>query len=79
MRKTSASRGRQSFRKARKMRFSPFWLKTRIPDSILIGDEGGASRRSNFGRYSYTRPKVWIRTAKFLLRIGYDFHGPLLL
>jgi hypothetical protein len=35
MRKMSASRGRQSLRKARKMRFSPFWLKTNIPLSMV--------------------------------------------
>jgi hypothetical protein len=34
MRKTSARRGRQSLRKARKMRFSPFWLKMRMPESM---------------------------------------------
>lgn len=37
MRKTSARRGRQSLRKARKIKFSPFWLKIRIPESILGG------------------------------------------
>jgi hypothetical protein len=41
MRKTSASRGRQSFRKALKIRFSPFWLKTRIPDNMVMGGFGG--------------------------------------
>jgi hypothetical protein len=35
MRKTSASRGRQSFRNARNIRFSPFWLKISMPDNIL--------------------------------------------
>lgn len=35
MRKMSASLGRQSERKARKMRFSPFWLKMRMPEIIL--------------------------------------------
>lgn len=47
MRKMSASRGRQSLRKARKIRFSPFWLKIKIPESILrlgvvvrLGGEG---------------------------------------
>lgn len=39
MRKTSARRGRQSLRKARKMRFSPFWLKMSTPDSIVNGGE----------------------------------------
>src|SRR6188768_1707981 len=43
MRKTSASRGRQSFRKARKMRFSPFWLKIRMPDSIVAFYRGSAT------------------------------------
>ena len=38
MRKTSERRGRQSLRKARKMRFSPFWLKMRMPESMLEGD-----------------------------------------
>lgn len=42
MRKMSASRGRQSGRNARKMRFSPFWLKSNIPESILmVGDSAG--------------------------------------
>ena len=36
--KMSARRGRQSLRKARKMRFSPFWLKMRIPESIVEGN-----------------------------------------
>ena len=35
MRKMSARRGRQSWRKERKMRFSPFWLKMRMPESIV--------------------------------------------
>lgn len=41
MRNTSARRGRQSLRKARKMRFSPFWLKMRIPESIAEAETGG--------------------------------------
>lgn len=44
MRKTSARRGRQSLRKARKMRFSPFWLKIRIPESMAKTSGGGCSR-----------------------------------
>lgn len=28
--------GAQSLRKARKMRFSPFWLKMRMPESIVL-------------------------------------------
>jgi hypothetical protein len=35
IRKTSASRGRQSALKARKIKFSPFWLKTRIPLNMV--------------------------------------------
>lgn len=35
MRKTSDRRGRQSLRNCRKIRFSPFWLKRRMPESIL--------------------------------------------
>src|SRR4051794_36429262 len=38
IRNTSASRGRQSLRNARKIRFSPFWLKIRIPDSIVTAE-----------------------------------------
>jgi len=37
MRKMSARRARQSERNARKMRFSPFWLKIRIPESMAAG------------------------------------------
>jgi hypothetical protein len=33
----SARRGRQSGLKARKMRFSPFWLNIRIPEIIVAG------------------------------------------
>lgn len=47
MRKMSARRGRQSLRKARKMRFSPFWLKIRIPDS-MVASEGGRAHPVRF-------------------------------
>ncbi len=49
MRNTSARRGRQSLRKARKMRFSPFWLNIKMPDNILkMGREkdGGGGKRT---------------------------------
>jgi hypothetical protein len=35
MRKMSERRGRQSLRKARKIRFSPFWLKSIIPEIMV--------------------------------------------
>lgn len=35
IRKTSASRGRMSWRKARIISSSPFWLKRSTPDNIL--------------------------------------------
>ena len=60
MRKTSASRGRQSFRNARKIRFSPFWLKIRIPDSIVIGGRGEDSCRPNVHTCPYARPEMCI-------------------
>lgn len=43
IRNMSARRGRQSDRNERKMRFSPFWLKIRMPESIIavVGRERG--------------------------------------
>ena len=49
MRNTSASRGRQSLRNARKIRFSPFWLKIRIPESILARSSTCCAGRGLFG------------------------------
>lgn len=44
IRNMSARRGRQSDRNERKMRFSPFWLKIRMPESIIAVVNGGGSR-----------------------------------
>jgi len=49
MRKMSASRGRQSERKERNMRFSPFWLKMRMPESMVVMVNGEGIQRGELG------------------------------
>jgi hypothetical protein len=50
MRNTSARRGRQSLRNARKMRFSPFWLKMRMPDNMVAACASRQGRATEEGR-----------------------------
>lgn len=72
MRKTSARRGRQSLRKARKMRFSPFWLKMSTPESIFA--ERQEERRRRKERRREERPGRWqeLAAAGVLSRRGCD-------